>query len=160
MSGNIVSSGAPLPCPYRALDSSLYSGAARNCALAPSLFNPRPVDQSPFTPGTRALRAAAPDGLAVTLRASGTQVTGFALTRVAAAPSGSGGRVRVQALNAGGAVLAEVGADPVALEADDAVATATLPLAAGIARVQVVVDGRVVARRDRGAPPTWPSPAT
>ena len=98
--------------------------------------------------------------LAITLRAAGTTVTGFAVTPLAAGQPSAGpadARVRFRALDAAGAVVADAGSAPQAVvlgeSADgDAVATAVLP-AAGVARVQAVVDGRVVAQLDRGRAP-------
>ena len=159
VNGTTVSSGALLPCPYRALDSRQYpSSVVGSCSPSPAVFDPRPVDMSPFTP--RAFRQQQDGALAVTLRANGTQVTGFAVTPLTvAAPAPNDGRVRFRALDAGGAVLAETGAEPrpVDLGGDvtdgDAVASATLPASARVARVQAVVDGRVVAQLDRGSAP-------
>ena len=131
VNGTTVSSGALLPCPYRALDSRQYpSSVVGSCSPSPAVFDPRPVDMSPFTP--RAFRQQQDGALAVTLRANGTQVTGFAVTPLTvAAPAPNDGRVRFRALDAGGAVLAETGAEPrpVDLGGDvtdgDAVASAT-----------------------------------
>ncbi|MDA0171810.1 hypothetical protein OJ998_22110 [Solirubrobacter taibaiensis] len=167
VNGNTVSSGAVLPCPYRALDSTQYRGAA-GCAPSASLFDPRPVDMSPFTPNAAsASLAATTPAIAITLRVAGTQVTGFAVTPLAAGQPSSGpadARVRFRALDAAGTVIADAGSAPQAVvlgeSADgDAVATAVLP-ATGVARVQAVVDRRVVAQLDRGRAPSVALTAT
>ena len=142
---------------------SPFTPNAAAAALAPGAGG---VAAPPRAASAAALAATTP-ALAITLRAAGTTVTGFAVTPLAAGQPSAGpadARVRFRALDGGGAVVADVGSAPQAVvlgeSADgDAVATAVLP-AAGVARVQAVVDGRVVAQLDRGRAPSVALTAT
>lgn len=179
VNGNVVSSGAELPCPYRALNTRLYAGSTvGNCSLAPSTFDPRPVDTSfPRSVAPGSGRQAAAGGtspaISVTLRATGQTVTGLALVRLdaptsalaAAAAAASTTRVVVRGLDAAGAVVARSAAVPQAVDLGaegtpgtsvdvDAAATGLLPASAAITRVEVLVDGAVVGRIDRRGTPT------